>query len=102
VVSFCESHEIAIVRIIVFDQHSFVLQSNYCDPIPVVFGEGGNPQPERRPRSDLLPWRSGLAPIESVYRPLKFGTSGREKNRTRFMTHKVPRIVVMSSPGYRV
>jgi len=72
-VGLCESYEIAIVRIIIFDKHSFVLQSDDGDPIPVVLGEGGNPQPESRPRSDLLPWRCGFAPIEGVHRPLELG-----------------------------
>lgn len=66
-----ESYEITIVRVIVFHQHPFVLQPDYGYSIPVVFGEGGYPQPEGRPGSDLLPWGGGLAPIERVYRPLE-------------------------------
>jgi len=75
-VGLCESHEIAIVWIIVFYQYSFVLQSNYGDTVPVVLSEGGDPQAEGRPRSDLLPRRCGFAPIKSVYRPFKLDTSG--------------------------
>ena len=70
-----ESHEIAVVRVVVFDQDPLVLQPNDGDPIPVVLGEGGNPQTEGRPRSDLLPWRGCFTPIESVYRPLELDTS---------------------------
>lgn len=69
-VGIAQGYEIWVIGVIIFHKYTFILKTDDCDAVLVVFCEGGDSKSESRSRSKLLTGCGRFAPVETVHRPL--------------------------------